>query len=102
MDNIISNNAKIQTPTSSRQDSDRATASGEVQTSPTPAGPSVAEAAAAVTPSERIQTSEAAQTALDRLKELLAQQPTAALAAYNKISGQVASDLLDSAVSTAS
>lgn len=102
MDNTISSNAKIQAPTTSRQDNDRATAPSEAQVNSTPASNNATEAPASVMPSERIQTSEAAQTALDRLKELLAQQPTAALAAYNKISGQSASDLLESAVSTAS
>lgn len=100
MDNTI--NAKIQTPTTNRQDSERATASESVQSNPTATTNSPAEVSASVATSDRIQTSEAAQTALDRLKELLAQQPSAALAAYSKITGQATDSLLESAVSASS
>lgn len=51
--------------------------------------------------SDVIQSREAAETALDRLKTLLASQPSEALAAYSKISGQTVAGVLDSAVSEA-
>lgn len=54
------------------------------------------------TESSALQTREAAQDALQRLKNQLASQPTEALAAFKRITGQAADNLLGSAVSASS
>lgn len=65
--------------------------------------PAAAETAApTATESTVIQTKEAAHDALQRLKEQLASQPTEALAAFQRITGQGVDHYLGSAVSEAS
>lgn len=102
MDNTISSNAKIQTPAADRQTSEPAAAHSSAPPSSAATTDTRDRPSAQAPISDNIQTIEAAQTALDRLKSLLAQQPSTALAAYNKITGQAADALLDSAVSAAS
>lgn len=104
--NNISNNVKITAPpTQAGREQDKVkdgAAEAQAPSSNASAAAANPEPAAPAPASTVIETREAAQDALQRLKDQLASQPSQALAAFQRITGQSVDNLLGSAVSTTS
>jgi len=108
MNNSI-NDVKIPTPAPAtgrdqKTVQSRSTETEDAGLSNGPDQPSSGTAAAQKTAPESnaIQSREAAETALDRFKDLITSRPSEALAAYGKVTGHSVDNLLGSAVSASS